>query len=42
MPGKETSDLEIKKEQALNKRSELFAKCRHKNKFSAQNFQRAH
>ena len=33
--------LKSKKEQTLNKRSELFAKCRHKNKFSAQNFQRA-
>ena len=33
--------LKSKKEQTLNKRSELFAKCRHKNKFSAQKFQSA-
>ena len=29
--------LKSKREQTLNKRSELFAKCHHKNKFSAQN-----
>ena len=33
--------LKSKKEQTLNKRSELFAKCRHKNKFSALKFQSA-
>ena len=33
--------LKSRKEQTLNKRSELFVKRRHKNKFSAQNFQRA-
>ena len=30
--------LELNKDRALNKRSELFAKCRHRNKFSAQKF----
>ena len=33
--------LKSKKDHMLNKRTELFAKCRHKNKFSAKNFKRA-
>lgn len=35
------SILKSRKEITLNKRTELFAKCRHKNKFSARNFKRA-
>ena len=34
------SILKSNKEKTLNKRTELFAKCRHKNKFSARNFKR--
>ena len=33
--------MKSNKEKTLNKRSELFAKCRHKKKFSAQNFKSA-
>ena len=34
--------MKSSKEKTLNKRSELFAKCRHRKKFSAQNFKSAH
>ena len=34
------SILQSRKEKTLNKRTELSAKCRHKNKFSARNFKR--
>ena len=33
--------LKSNKDKTLNKRSELFAKCCHRNKFNAQNFKRA-
>ena len=34
--------LKSNKDKTLNKRSELFTKCRHRKRFNAQNFKRAH